>query len=472
MRAIFVGCGGVTRALLHLLSEAWQVTIIDPDENALALAVQTRPTVISVVGDGSSPVVLRRAGIASADALVAVSDDDDVNIAACTQARDAGVARIAAGVKDPERIPEYAGVGVNYFDGAQIAAARIARALEPRGIVTAEFAAGRAVAIEFHLAGDSPVRGRALRDIPREHWVAGAILRDDALIIPSGDTVFAAGDIVTVLGPAGQFSEIVRAFTAGEARFPLEYGTTVAVTESGPEISAAFIEAAYLAGISRAEALMALIPNGDEHPGEALPELITKAAGRVAVDLRRADFANPSVLRNLLDRESVGVLAVPAPGSGLTAWLSVSRRVRLAARHDIAVLLCRGRHPYQRIVVPARHTLVGRAAARAGIDLARAAGAELVAVAVVEPSFVRGSSSEADAQAALSWIKDEASAQGVAIRADIRHGNPVHVLRAEAANADLVVLGARAGSSALHVSVASHVARSTAASVLLVPAPG
>ena len=56
-----------------------------------------------------------------------------------------------------------------------------------------------------------------------------AILRDNELIVPHGNTVLRTDDRVTVVGAAADFSLIVRTFTAGAARFPLDFGKRVAV---------------------------------------------------------------------------------------------------------------------------------------------------------------------------------------------------------------------------------------------------
>ena len=62
MRAILVGAGGVSRDLLRRLGEMWEVTLVDVSREKLSLAAQGRQAE-TVEGDGSSQLVLRRAGI-------------------------------------------------------------------------------------------------------------------------------------------------------------------------------------------------------------------------------------------------------------------------------------------------------------------------------------------------------------------------------------------------------------------------
>ncbi|NIR41127.1 MAG: TrkA family potassium uptake protein, partial [Actinobacteria bacterium] len=60
-----------------------------------------------MVGDGSSELILRRAGLEEADALVAASDDDDRNVEAVKIALDVGLLRVVAVAADPDRVADY-----------------------------------------------------------------------------------------------------------------------------------------------------------------------------------------------------------------------------------------------------------------------------------------------------------------------------------------------------------------------------
>ena len=106
MRAIVVGAGGATRDLLRRLGERWNVTVIDVDPGRLAAAEAVRP-ITGVVGDGSSRVVLERAGLALADVVVAAANDDSVNLEVCRIARDTGMVRVVALAISPDSQAEY-----------------------------------------------------------------------------------------------------------------------------------------------------------------------------------------------------------------------------------------------------------------------------------------------------------------------------------------------------------------------------
>jgi nucleotide-binding universal stress UspA family protein len=71
----------------------------------------------------------------------------------------------------------------------------------------------------------------------------------------------------------------------------------------------------------------------------------------------------------------------------------------------------------------------------------------------------------------VGLLQEEAAAQGVNLRAEIREGNPVRLLVEMGAEADLVVVGADEHVGLFRVRLADHVARRAPTSVLVVPAP-
>ncbi len=480
MRAIVVGAGGTTRELLRRLGELWDVSVIDTDPHRFAAAEGIRKF-DAIVGDGSSALILRRAGIDDADALVAASDDDDLNLEAVKLAQAAGLLRVVAVAADPDRLADYRALDVPVFAPHQLTARHVEVLLEPRRVASTAFAQGKAEAIEFVVAPDSPVRGKRLRSLHSKTWVVAAVLRDNELIIPQGSTRFEAGDRVTVVGAAADYAGIVNTFTSGESRFPLNFGRKVAVvldTERDLETSVA--EATSLVRNSRAEELMVvhrdLVAERDITRVEAVEQLLeqleAKADG-VAVDVRPVTGPLQAALVRLAEDESIGAIAVPAPAPG--RWfgrLRVTRAVNLYGKARIPVLLCRSRHPYSSILVPARRTVSGETAGRSAIDLAHTSGATLVGVSVVPPTFVSGVEAVEDARISAAWLREEAAVQGVHVRRRVRRGNPVRVIDELSAGASLLVLTMpELPMVPWRLGITGHLVQRVHSSVLLVPTP-
>lgn len=478
MKVIIVGAGGTARELLRRLGELWDVTLVDTDESVFAPARSIR-AFEEVVGDGSSALVLKRAGIDVADTLIAATRDDDVNLEACRIAQEAGLLRVVGVVATPERLGAYRELGITVVSPHTAAARRLEVELEPRRVTSTEFAQGMAEAIEFQIAPDSTVRDKALRDLHSETWVVAAVLRDGELIVPHGDTRLVAGDRVTVVGRASDFPTIVKTFTGGESRFPLNFGRKVAVALDGSDdLDGSVSEALSLVRNTQASGLLVVHRDPDlqrdpakaEEVEELLAKLETRGDG---VDLTYHAVAGDvdTALREVSTVESIGVIVVPAPvGGRLLGRFRVAAVVADYAGLGVPLLLSRGTHPYASVVVPARRTAAGEAAGRAGIDIARTSGAMLTGVAVVPPIFVGDDNDVERAKLAAAWLRQEAAVQGIQPRRKVRRGNPIKVLEEAAAEASLVVLGMpQAPIRALRPGTTGEVIRRSAASVLLVP---
>lgn len=83
MRVIICGAGQVGQGLAEYLSaEGSHVTIIDKSEKTIT-ELSTRLDVNGVTGFGSDPQILTKAGAKTADMIIAVTRDDEVNMIAC-----------------------------------------------------------------------------------------------------------------------------------------------------------------------------------------------------------------------------------------------------------------------------------------------------------------------------------------------------------------------------------------------------
>lgn len=478
MKAIVVGAGGGTRELLRRLGEAWTVTVVDISGQRLEAIKEISPVHV-VVGDGTSRLTLQRAGLAEADAVVAAADDDEVNLEVCRLARQNGVLRVVAVAASPERISSYRRIGVTAFSPGSLVSRHVELSLEHRRYTSMAFADGRAEAIEFHLGDDSPIAGKALKEIHAEHFIIGAVLRGDELIIPHGDTMLQPGDRVTVVGLGVHFPEIVRTFTSGEARFPLDFGKHVGVVlEEEEDLNGPVAEAAHFVRNSAADSLLLIhrdpehLSHGDTDSGlSGLLERVSEVAE--GVEVRRLAVAEPpeKMLSDICRQESVGMLVHRPPRPGpLIGKLRAQKLVLLARRACVPVLVSRGSYPYKNILVPARQTLSAKAAERAAIDLARYMHADLTGMAIVDPTFVAGEDASQEAHRAIGWLKQEAAMQQVAVRGKIRRGNPVRSFLEAGAAADFMVLGAGRGvARPFEYAITTHIVYWSQKSLLLVP---
>jgi trk system potassium uptake protein len=104
MNIIIIGCGKVGAKFAQVLSEeGHDIVIVDSDRNAFKM-LKPGFNGITVTGVPIDQDVLKQAGIETADALAAVTPDDNVNIMACQVAKEVfKVPRVIARIYNPER---------------------------------------------------------------------------------------------------------------------------------------------------------------------------------------------------------------------------------------------------------------------------------------------------------------------------------------------------------------------------------
>ena len=429
--------------MLGRLGDRWQVTVVDPRDSALEMARGVRE-VEFVRGDGSSRLVLRRAGLEDAEALIAASRDDQVNLEACRYARELGIPRIIAVADGWEELPYYRDLGAKVVWADNLTARHIEINLDGRRVQSAAFANGLAEAMEFRISPDSPLRGVSVRSLGLRSWLVATVLRGQRLIIPHGDTVLAEGDLVTVVGATEDYADMVETFTAGHARFPLDFGLTVAaVLGAGPSADALMAEAAHFVKFTAADSILAIHPPLDRmEPTDARALRYRMDQWRMGHENTDITFlAAPSVgveaAFQVAAAESVGVVVVPRP----PRRRKVVKLVEMARRLQIPVLFASGQFPYSGpMVVLTGEEEEERLGAREAIDMAAHSGTVLQTVGVLPPQFLAGERTRQDIRSQISRVREEAAVHGVTIRRLIQRGNPVRVVDELSSNS-LVVMG-------------------------------
>jgi trk system potassium uptake protein TrkA len=131
MKIVIMGCGRVGAELATILdSEGHQVTVLDIDPDSFA---QLPPDFGGsvVVGNGIDQDVLRRVGVAEADAFVAVTPGDNRNVMASQMAKHLfGVRKVLCRIFDPIREEMYHSLGMETISPTRVVAGLLKEALE------------------------------------------------------------------------------------------------------------------------------------------------------------------------------------------------------------------------------------------------------------------------------------------------------------------------------------------------------
>ncbi len=207
MNILIVGLGQVGSHLAKVLSADHSVTVIDTDSHRLRRVAEALD-VQSVQGDGAHPEVLDRADAASADLLLAVANDDDVNMLTCLFGKRMGAKTTVLRVKDLSPFRSFRTfLRKNLqFDLVlsleDLAAEEIVKVVRQNQAIGVEnFADGKVQMLRLRLSEDSKLLGTPLKSLKIPSGVLiTAIDRAREVIIPGGDDELRAGDEVFVLG--------------------------------------------------------------------------------------------------------------------------------------------------------------------------------------------------------------------------------------------------------------------------------
>jgi trk system potassium uptake protein TrkA len=207
MRVVLVGGGNVgTYIARELHASGHDVLIVeeDPHRVAQALANNEPEGVTWLQADACEVSEFVKAEPGKADVVVAVTGDDEDNLVISLLAKqEFGVPRVVARVNNPANewlFNETWGTDVS-VSTPHLLTALVEEALSVGSLVRLlAFEGGRVRLSEVTLADGSPAEGKEVQELglPRDSTVV-AILRQDRVVVPRGDTVLFSGDEVLVL---------------------------------------------------------------------------------------------------------------------------------------------------------------------------------------------------------------------------------------------------------------------------------
>ncbi len=206
-----VGAGEVGSYVAERLSrEGHDIGVIDVDRAKLR-ALDDTVDVLTVEGSGTHPGVLRRAGIAEADLLVAVTANDEVNLISSMVAKSVGVRHSIVRIEAEElrgaaaeELRAASGADLVIDPDAEIAGEILELLAFPGADEIARMADGEVVVIGARLPAHAPLVGRRLEEIAEEFepdwdFVVAAIGRGDETVIPRRDHQLQAHDHVRIV---------------------------------------------------------------------------------------------------------------------------------------------------------------------------------------------------------------------------------------------------------------------------------
>jgi trk system potassium uptake protein TrkA len=203
MQVIVIGCGKVGSNLaFKLYQNGHDVVIVDSESDAFTM-LDPDFNGITITGVPIDQDVLKQAGIETADALAAVTKDDNINIMVCQVAREIfNIPRVIARIYNPEREHVFHQFGLETICPTNMTVDAVMDLLADKECANTHFIFDQA--IKFMKENANGNIGKTISDINKDKLktVLG-VIRDGGIILASNDLVIAGGDELIIASVDG-----------------------------------------------------------------------------------------------------------------------------------------------------------------------------------------------------------------------------------------------------------------------------
>ncbi|MFO7556781.1 MAG: Trk system potassium transporter TrkA [Desulfobacterales bacterium] len=201
-RVLIVGGGGIGYRLAALLEENSVYTkIIEKNSDRCTKLAQKLNKAVVLHGDGSDQELLKAENIQNMDVVVTLTNDEETNIITSLLAKRMGARKIITKISKFSYLPLMSMIGLEQIVSPRLSAIntilqhiRRGKVISSRSIKNEQAEVMEAVALET-----SEIVGKPIKEIsiPKGALVTG-IIRNDAVIIPTGKSVIEPGDRIII----------------------------------------------------------------------------------------------------------------------------------------------------------------------------------------------------------------------------------------------------------------------------------
>ena len=466
MKVIIVGAHGEAKELINRVSSGWSISVIDLDQEKLRNFTTNRQ-IDKIQGDATSSLVLKKAGLDEATAIVTLTLSDEVNLEILKIAQQNDILRLSSIINNSSNIDKFKELDVELVEPDILLARRFEHILEPRRVVSQAFAGGRAEALEIEISSDSPVRGKKLREIGSDYYIVGALLRKGKVIIPHGDTEIETGDLVTIVLQSGAFSNVINLFSGSESRFPLEFGKDIVVVLDNEKNLKNLSESEFFIRNTKATSLK-LITKEDlfDNNLESTEETLKAVLKDQEFDITYKNKISNKDLENFTNENSIGTIFYPVEDS--ISKSKIKSLISIANKSKIPVLFSRSTYPYKTIGLLINDNFDENSSNAIAFDLSSTMSAKLVGVIINQPTFLQ-SDGEQKVSDTVQKLQDLALSHEVQLDFENFEGNEAKIFTDQTSSYDLSIIGSNSSQSWQDRKVIEFVSTNSNSSVLYIP---
>ena len=218
-RIIIVGGGNIGLFLAESMERdhpSVRVKIIELNLARAEYVAERLERSVVINGDALDSEILVEANAGSTETVIAVADDDEVNILASLLAKRHGCQRAITLINNSGYGPLLASLGIDAVVNPRASTVSTILQHVRRGRIKAVHSLrdGVAEVIEAEALQNSPLVGMPLRDVNLPMgMIIGGVLRGDNVIIPRGDTVIQVKDRVVIFALADAVKRVEKMFS-------------------------------------------------------------------------------------------------------------------------------------------------------------------------------------------------------------------------------------------------------------------
>jgi trk system potassium uptake protein TrkA len=229
MQVLIIGAGTVGTNIATNLTEHHDVTIVEAASERVDELTQSFDGPV-IEGDGRSVATLEDAGVVNADMVIASTASDEANVMICSAVNTVTETVTIARVKKADFYNVWqrldGAFGVDHMICVnRLCAEQVVQTVTQPGATTVDtFVDGQVEMAAFEVTADSPIANQTVEEADRSPslsaFTIAAILRDDDVLLPTGETEIEPGETAVVIGAVHNVKRFATAFDAQPAPDP------------------------------------------------------------------------------------------------------------------------------------------------------------------------------------------------------------------------------------------------------------